>query len=81
MSQGILKSIFKTHVTVAIFICYTLRFIITALKVKTLGYRWMERSGFVRDQTGKGGRHRFHISHFQIVDQSDRDPLDKSGSG
>ena len=54
---------------------------VTVSKVKTLGYRWMEGGGLVRVQAGKGGRHRFHILNFRIVDQSDRDPLDKSGSG
>ena len=37
VSQGILfmlKSIFKTHVTITIFIYYTLTFITTVLKVK-----------------------------------------------
>ena len=37
VSQGIPKIIFKTHVTVAILIYYTLTFIITVLKVNTLG--------------------------------------------
>ena len=54
---------------------------VTVLKAKTLGYRWMEGGGFVRVQAGKGGRHRFRILNFGIVDQSDRDPLDRSGSG
>ena len=91
MSQGIPKSIFKTHVTIAIFLYYTLTFLITVLKVRTSGYNWMQGSGIVRDQVGKGGRHRFHISNFiigifELSDshfefQSDRDPLDKSGSG
>ena len=86
VSQGMLKSIFKTHVTVAIFLYYTLTFIITVLKVKTSGYSWMQGSGLLRDQAKKEGRHRFCISQFgfQISNfefQSDRDPLDKSGSG
>ena len=66
VSQGIPKSIFKTHVTIAIFLYYTLTFIHTALKVKTSGYRWMEGGGLLRDQVGKGGRHRFRISNFYI---------------
>ena len=66
VSQGLPKIIFKTHVTIAIFLSYTLTFIITVLKVKTLGYRWMEGGGFVRDQAGKGGRHRFCMSNFRI---------------
>ena len=78
---GTPKSIFKIHVTVAIFLYYALTFTVTVLKVKTLGYRWMEGGGFVRVQAGKGGRHRFRILNFGIVDQSHRDPLDKSGSG
>ena len=91
VSQGIPKSIFKTHVTIAIFLYYNLTFLITALKVRTSGYKWMQLSGIVRDQAGKGGRHGFHISNFvigifELCDshfkfQSDRDPLDKSGSG
>ena len=49
VSQGISKRIFKTHVTVAIILYYTLTFIITVLKVKDLVYGWMEEGGFVRD--------------------------------
>ena len=64
VSQGIPKSIFKTHVTVAIILYYT--FIITALKIKNLMYDWIKVGGFVRDQAGKGGRHRFCISNFSI---------------
>ena len=60
------KSIFKTHVTVATIFYYTLSFIITALKVKNLVYEWMEGGVFVRDQVGKGGRHRFCILNFGI---------------
>ena len=41
----------------------------------------MEGDGFVRDQMGNAGRYRFHILNFGTVDQSNRDPLDKSGSG
>ena len=73
VSQGIPKSIFKTHVTVVISLYYILTFIVTVLKVKTSGYRWMEGGGFVRDQSEKGGRHRFSILNFRIVDQFDRD--------
>ena len=92
VSPGIPKSIFKTHVTVVIFLYYILTFIVTVvteLKVKTLGHRWMEGGGFVRDQSGKGGRHRFCISNFRIcilnfgiVDQFDRDQVvgNKKGS-
>ena len=35
VSQSIPKSIFKTHVTIAIFLYYTIAFIITALNIKT----------------------------------------------
>ena len=66
VGQGRPKNIFKTHVSIAIFLYYTLTFIITALKVKHLGYRWMEGGGLLRDQVGKGGRHRFHILNFDI---------------
>ena len=62
VSQGILKSIFKTHVTIAIFFYYTLTFIIIELKVKTSGYSWMLHSGLLRDQVKKEGRHRIGIS-------------------
>ena len=68
VSQGILKSIFKTHVIVAIFLYYTLTVIITALKVKTSGYSWMQGSGLLREEVKKEGRHRFHISQFGISD-------------
>ena len=86
MSQSIPESIFKTHVTIAIFIYYTITFIITVLNIKTSGYRWMAGGGLLRDRTGKGGRQRFLnlIFGFWVSDfkfQSDRDPLDKSGSG
>ena len=86
VSKGILKSIFKTHVTVAIFLYYTLTVIITALKVKTSGYSWMQGGGLLREEVKKEGRHRFHVLQFgfQISNfefQSDRDPLGKSGSG
>ena len=50
VSQGILKSIFKTHVTVAIFLYYTSTVIITALKVKTSGYSWMQGGGLLRER-------------------------------
>ena len=62
--KGIPKGIFKTHVTVEVFLSFTLTFIIIALKVKILVCRLMEGGGFVRDQVGKEGRHRF--LHFRI---------------
>ena len=46
VSQGIPKSIFKTHVAIAILLYYTLTFIITALKVKIQGTGgWKEVDG------------------------------------
>ena len=67
MSQGILgmlKSIFKTHVTLAIFLYYTLTFNITVLKVKTSEYSWMQGGGLLRDRVKKEGRHRFQFLGF-----------------
>ena len=37
--QSIHESIFKTHVSIAVFLYYTITFIITALNIKTSGYR------------------------------------------
>ena len=54
-----LKSIFKTHVTIAIFLYYTLTFIITALKVKTSEYSWMQAGGLLWDWAKKEGRFQF----------------------
>ena len=76
----------KKHFQNSCYCYYTLTFIITVLKVRTSGYSWMQGSGLLRDQAKKEGRHRFCISQFgfQISNfefQSDRDPLDKSGSG
>ena len=44
----------------------------------------MAGGGLLRDRAGKGGRQRFSNFAIQILGfkfQSDRDPLDKSGSG
>ena len=44
----------------------------------------MAGGGLLRDWPGKAGRQRFSNFNIQILDfkfQSDRDPLDKSGSG
>ena len=46
----------------------------------------MQGGGLLRKRVKKEGRHRFHISQFGFLIsnfefQSDRDPLDKSGSG
>ena len=65
--KGIPKGIFKTHVTIEVFLYFTLTFIITALKVKILVCRLMEGGVFVRDQVGKEGRHRFCISEFVFL--------------
>ena len=66
VSQGIPKSIFKTYVTIGIFLYHTLIFIITVLKVRSSGYRWMEGGGFLR--WGKEvGRFRISIFAFQYL--------------
>ena len=81
MSQSIPKSIFKTHVTIAIFLYYTLAFIITVLNIKTSVYRWIAGGGLLRNQTGKGGRQKFSNFKIRYLDFRFRIPLDKSRSG
>ena len=64
VSQSIPKSIFKTHVTIAIFLYKTIAFIITVLNIKTSGYRQIAGGGLLRNWAGKGSKQK--NSNFDI---------------